>query len=90
MANINQNRDLNLIGLMADSLLKKIHGEIFNRVMADVLNEFREKAEPIIKREVEKVTFEGAQSIKDHLRIRDELCVYFSWRDDEKAENTLK
>ncbi len=79
------NDPLNALSLMEEALKGEIRRAIADRITDDLVAEFREKVEPIVRQQAERVTLSGITRFKDMVRLRDELRVYLKWDDGHKS-----
>ncbi len=64
-----------------EAAVKKV---AINDIVKHQLKEFEDKIRPIIKAEVEKISFETIDKLPDMMSFRDELRLYVKWSDDDK------
>lgn len=79
------NDPLNALNLMEEALKGEIRRAVADRITDDLVAEFREKVEPIVRQQAERVTLNGITRFKDLSRLRDELRVYLKWNDGVKS-----
>jgi|25_taG_2_1085351.scaffolds.fasta_scaffold00147_2 hypothetical protein len=79
------NDPLNALNLMEDALRREIQQVLVDRITDDLVAEFREKVEPIVRQQAERVTLHGITRFKDLAKLRDELRVYLKWSDGKKS-----
>lgn len=72
-----------IVRLTQEALAKHLHEVIKDRLMKQLVDDFKANAEPIVKAEVEKVTLEGVDRMADLRGLRDELNVHMRWHDEE-------
>ena len=64
-----------------ESIVKRI---AVDDIVKHQLKEFEEKIRPIVKDEVEKISFETIDKLPDMMSFRNELRLYVQWSDDDK------
>jgi hypothetical protein len=81
--------EYNMILMLNRGLGDAIKTVVEDDIVKQQLKEFEAKLRPIVKEEVEKLTFESIDKaygdLEGMLTLRNELRVYISWSDDEKA-----
>jgi len=65
-----------------ESVVKQI---AIDDIVKHQLKEFEEKIRPIVKSEVEKISFQTIDKLPDMMSFRNELRLYVKWSDDDKA-----
>ena len=65
-----------------ESIVKRI---AVDDIVKHQLKEFEEKIRPIVKSEVEKISFQTIDKLPDMMSFRNELRLYVKWSDDDKA-----
>lgn len=73
--------DFNIVPMLGASLEAHLKGAILDEVMESLIKDFKSKAEPLVKEQVEKVSLKHVESFRDMARIRDELIVHLKWED---------
>lgn len=86
MSNTRIDNKMNLIRIIEEGLRNNLHEKLTEQLVNKMVMEFKEKAEPIVKAEVEKVTLHSIDNIKDLLNMRDELKVYMEWVEEKKND----
>lgn len=74
---------LNSIDLIKDSLTVYLKEHLTEDLIKMQLKEYEKQLRPIIEKQVNKVTLDGINKMRDFLEFRDELRVYLSWDGDE-------
>ncbi len=69
-------KEYNFLRLAENQLVDIIRDSLEQEVTERLLNEFKEKAAPIIKEEVNKLVIDSVESMRDMAQVRDELHVY--------------
>ena len=81
--------EYNMILMLNRGLGDAIKTVVEDDIVKQQLKEFEAKLRPIVKEEVEKLTFESIDKaygdLEGMMTLRNELRVYISWSDDEKA-----
>lgn len=86
MDNTRINNQMNLVRIIEEGLKNHLHEKVTEQLVNKMVMEFKEKVEPIIKTEVEKVTLHSINNMKDLLNMRDELKVYMEWVGEKKND----
>lgn len=81
-------QDYDVITLIKDSLKNNIKDVVYNTIVAELTNDFVDKAEPIIRKEVDKVVLDSVESIRDALRFREEIIVNVNWKSEDTCSKT--
>ena len=76
MANLKRT---DIVSILEHGVLSKIHTQLYDAIMEDILQEFKQKAEPIVKEKVESITLKNLEYFKNYLNFTDEIAVYFKW-----------
>ena len=78
--------EYNVLLMLNRELEASIKRVAINDIVKHQLKEFEEKIRPIIKAEVEKISFETIDKLPDMMSFRDELRIYIKWSDDDKMD----
>jgi predicted small metal-binding protein len=73
--------DFNMVTMLGDSLEARLKETVLGEVMDSLIKDFKSKAEPLVKEEVEKISLKHVKSFTDMTAIRDELIVHLKWED---------
>ena len=73
----------NAFKLAEEALTKNLKAELEESIMDNLIAEFKRKARPAIKEEVEKLTLGCIERVADYAQMREEIMVYFEWNDKE-------
>jgi hypothetical protein len=88
-------KEHNLIKILERDLERSVKEVIERNILTQQMEEFAAKIRPIIKEQVEKISFSGIKNMRDLLNMRDELILHIQWSDEEerkkmyKVENTV-
>ena len=81
---------LNMVELLKAGLEDEVKKVVTERLVREQLKAYEKELRGIIKPVVESVSFKGIESIKDHMRLREELHVYLHWDDEQQTQVTRK
>ena len=70
----------NMAKITEEVLLITLKENLINNILDRMVAEFKEKAEQEVKLEVEKLSIEGVETIRDMVEFRDEVKVYCEWK----------
>ncbi len=73
--------DYNIAKVLEDALLKDLKKELIRRLTDKIIEEIKQDIKPVIEAEVEKVTLQGVDKLKDMMNIREEINVYLKWEE---------
>ena len=73
--------DYNIIALAEKSLKENLKPILVDVIMTDLVNDFKERAEPIIREHVEKISIGAVENIRDMARMKEEVKIYCEWND---------
>jgi len=76
--------EYNVLLMLNRELEASVKRVAINDIIKHQLKEFEEKIRPIVKEEVEKISFETIDKLPDMMSFRDELRLYIKWSDDDK------
>lgn len=76
--------EYNVLLMLNRELESAVKKAAINDIVKHQLKEFEEKIRPIVKSEVEKISFETIDKLPDMMSFRDELRIYIKWSDDDK------
>lgn len=88
--------EYNVLLMLNRELEASVKRVAINDIIKHQLKEFEEKIRPIVKSEVEKLTFDTIDKLPAIMSFRNELRLYVKWSDDdkmhmlEKAYNAIK
>lgn len=71
--------DYNIGKIIEKALLSSLKDVVVANITTDLTEEFRAKAEQIVRAEVEKVSIKGAAHFRDLYKMRDEVKIYCEW-----------
>jgi hypothetical protein len=74
-------KEYNAFKLAEEVLTQNLKAEIEEGIMRNLIVEFKRKARPVIKEEVEKLTLGYIERGADYYQMREEVKVYFEWND---------
>jgi len=80
--------NLNMVELLRAGLEEAVKKAVTDRLVNEQLKEFEDKIRETIKPIVNSISFSGIKSIRDAMRLRDELHVYLHY-DDEIEEKKI-
>ena len=80
----------NLMKLVENQLADIVRSELEERVLEQVVAEFEQNAREIVKKHVNKFSFDAVESMKDMCRVREEVHMYVHYKDDETIEKKLE
>ena len=80
------NDSLNMVNIVRDRLGAEIKSEVTEALVRDELKEYEIKLRELIKPKVEKLVVTGVESMKDMMRLREELHVFIRWNDEKSVE----
>jgi len=76
--------EYNILLMLNRELEAAVKKVAIDDIVKHQLKEFEEKIRPIVKSEVEKLTFETIDKLPDMMSFRNELRLYVKWSDDDK------
>jgi len=88
--------EYNILLMLNRELEAAVKKTAIDDIVKHQLKEFEEKIRPIVKSEVEKLTFDTIDKLPAIMSFRNELRLYVKWSDDdkmhmlEKAYNAIK
>ena len=74
----------NMIQMLNRELERNIKEAVVDRITKLQMEEFEAKIRPMIKKEVDKMTFNGIDQMYDYMQVRDEFRLYIQWSDEEE------
>ena len=77
------NDNLNMVQLLKDGLEKEVKKVVTEKLVKEQMKEYEQTLRATIKPIIERVSLKGIESIKDAMRIREELHVYFHWDEEQ-------
>ena len=81
-----QINDYNIIALAEESLKEAIKPAVTDRIMTDLVNDFKARVEPIIREHVDKISIAHMESMRDIAQMRDEVKIYCEWKDKNNKQ----
>jgi len=80
--------EYNMILMLNRDLEAAVKEVVFNDIVKQQLAEFEKKLRPLIKAEVEKMSFKAidkaSAGLGDMMSLRNDLRLYIQWSDDDK------
>jgi len=76
--------EYNILLMLNRELEAAVKKVAIDDIVKHQLKEFEEKIRPIVKSEVEKLSFETIDKLPDMMSFRNELRLYVKWSDDDK------
>lgn len=76
--------EYNILLMLNRELESAVKEVAIDDIVKHQLKEFEEKLRPIVKAEVEKISFRAIDKLPDMMSFRDELRLYVQWSDDDK------
>lgn len=73
------NTSLNMMELLEAGLEREVKKAVTEELVKKEMAEFEEKLREQIKPLVNEISFKGIESMKDMMRLREELHVYLHW-----------
>lgn len=73
--------NLNVAEMVAHTLERHLHREVTNEIVRKMVDNFRDQIEPIVKAEVEKVTLENVNYIKELMDMSEKLNINLKWEE---------
>lgn len=70
--------------LLKRQLEDHLHEALEDKIMQDLTRTFQEQAKPIIKAEVEKITLQTIDNIRDLMSLKDEVKAHFVWTEGDR------
>lgn len=77
---------LNMVELLRAGLEKEVKHAITEEIVKEQLEQFEASIRQRIKPVVNSISFKGIESIKDAMRLREELHVYLHYSDEVKEQ----
>ena len=82
----NKNYDrYNMVEMLNRDLERAVKEASIDAIVKRQLIEFEEKIRPLVKEEVEMLSFKAIDQMQDTLGIRTDLRLYVQWSDDDKT-----
>ncbi len=70
----------NMVKMTEEMLLTTLKENVINNIVDRMVLEFKERAYQEVKSEVEKLSIDGVETIRDMAKMRDEVKVYCEWK----------
>ena len=83
------NRSLNMVELLRAGLEEEVKKAVTEEIVKIEMAEFEERLREKVRPLVNEISFRGIESMKDMLRLREELHVYLHWNDDEPVTKKI-
>ena len=77
------NTSLNIIELLEAGLEREVKKAVTEELVKKEMAEFEAKLRNQIKPLVNEISFKGIETMKDMMRLRDELHVYLHWDSED-------
>ena len=81
--------DFNMIEVLRQRLEIEVKKKITEELVSQELARYEKRLRTTIKDTVDKVTFDGIESMRDMLQARDELHVYLHWKEEEGSDTRV-
>lgn len=78
--------DLNLIKIAEKHIIHELQGVVYDRIMNQLVEQFKKDAESIVKKQVEKAIIISLKTIHDCNQMKDEVVAYVKWDDDKEPQ----
>lgn len=69
--------------LLQEALLRDLKPALEKRILNNMIEEFKEKAKPVISEAVSNLAVDKVEHYRDLAKIEEQVSVYLRWRDDE-------
>jgi len=76
--------DFNMVRVLKERMGDEVKKAVTEQLVKDELREYEKKLRDKIKPLVEKISFKGIESMKDAMRMREELHVFLHWEGEDK------
>jgi hypothetical protein len=76
----------NMVEMLNRDLERAVKEASIDAIVSRQMKEFEAKIRPIVKEEVEQLSFKSIDQVQDVLGIRTDLRLYIQWSDDDKAK----
>jgi len=83
------NANLNMVELLKTGLEREVKKAVTEEIVKKEMVDFEAKLREQIKPLVNKVSFNGIESMKDMMRLREELHVYLHWDEAEPVTKEI-
>lgn len=83
-------RQFNFLEIIKRDLEDAVKERALEDIVEKQLAEFEAKIRPLIKAEIERLSFQGIDAISDVVQLREEVQLYLKWSDEEKTKKMYK